>query len=154
MHGHFGHEIHLDTKLGGLLRKDHTCQIIRLRILLPVDEMLTGHNAHGVAENASTRMRARPQANDLWPQINGTIIAIVGNVIEGDVDRHRAAPARSLGHSSLRKSCAKKVRRRHPDSDGVPFTVAPQGSVSNAWGAFPSNCRHAAIPDGRLRRWF
>ena len=106
MHGHFGDEIHFDPKIGRLLREDHACQIIGLRVLLPVNEVLTRHHPHGVTENARTRMRTRPQPDDLRPQIDGAIITVMGDVIEGNVDRHSATPERSLGHPPSRKSCA------------------------------------------------
>ena len=67
MHGHFSHEIDFDTKLGGLFRKDHPGQIVCLRILLPVDEVITRNDPHRVAENARTCVRAGSQANDLGP---------------------------------------------------------------------------------------
>ena len=46
MNRHFGDEIHFDAKLGGLFGEDHAGQIIGLRVLLPVNEMLTRHNPH------------------------------------------------------------------------------------------------------------
>ena len=42
---HLRHEIHLDLELLGLLREDEPREVVRLRILLPIDEMFAGRRS-------------------------------------------------------------------------------------------------------------
>lgn len=81
VHRHFCHEINFDTKLGGFLRKHHPCQIVCLRVLLPVNKMLARNHSHRITQHARAGMGTGPQSDNLRPQINGPIIAIMGNVI-------------------------------------------------------------------------
>ena len=80
-HRHFGDQINLDTQFPGFFREDQTGQIVALRILLPVDEMLLGANFQGVREDARPGVRTRTQADYLRPQIDQAIIGIMRNVI-------------------------------------------------------------------------
>ncbi|KES02876.1 hypothetical protein HN51_24125 [Ectopseudomonas mendocina] len=58
-HRHFGDQIHLDLELAGLLREHQTCQVVALRVLLPVDEMFARLDLQCVGENARTAVRRR-----------------------------------------------------------------------------------------------
>jgi hypothetical protein len=60
-------EIHLDLELARFLRDDDPREIVRLRILLPVDEVLLGRDAHRVGEDRRARVRRRAQADTCGP---------------------------------------------------------------------------------------
>ena len=91
-HGHFGDQIHLDPKLGRLVRKNEPREIVRLRILLPVDEMIRRCDAQGIRQHAGSRMRRRTQTDDLRPEADAAVILILSNVIERDVDGQARRP--------------------------------------------------------------
>jgi len=87
-HRHFRDQVHFHQKLTSLFRKNQAREIVGLRVLLPVNEMLFGRNAQRVAQNARARMRCRAQANDLWTQRNGPVVFVMCFMMEGNVDRH------------------------------------------------------------------
>ncbi len=88
-HRHLGDEIDLDAKEGRHLREHQPRQVVRLRVLLPVDEVRARLDAHRIAEDARARMRRRPQPNDLRAEMDRPVVAVVGDVVERDVDRHQ-----------------------------------------------------------------
>ena len=83
---HFGHQVHLDPELTGLLRKHQARQVIALRILLPVDEMIGRRDIQGIGEDRGARMGGRAQAHDLRPEIDQAVVTVVGDMAQGDVD--------------------------------------------------------------------
>ena len=86
-------EIDLDLQLVATLGKYQPRQIIRLGVLLPVDEVLRRCHRQRVGQNRRSRMRRRPQANHLWPDQDRSRIAIVGDVAECDMNGHGLLPA-------------------------------------------------------------
>ena len=74
---HFGHQIHLNPELTGFFREDEARQVVALRVLLPVDEMRFRADFQRVRKNAGTGMRTRPQADQLRPEIDQAVIAVV-----------------------------------------------------------------------------
>ena len=87
-HRHLGHQIDLDAERGGLVRKHQTRQVVRLRVLLPVDEVGGRFDPHRVAQDAGARMRRRTQTHDLWTQVDGPVVAVVRHMVQRDVDGH------------------------------------------------------------------
>jgi len=51
-YGHLGDEIDFDEELAGFFGEYETGEVVRLRILLPVDEVFLRGHAQGVAQNA------------------------------------------------------------------------------------------------------
>ena len=90
--GHFGHEIDCNAHLARLLRKGEARQEIGLRVLLPVDEVLGGLDPQRISEDACPAVRRRSQAHDLRTQCDESIVAIVRDMIECDMDRHEEPP--------------------------------------------------------------
>jgi hypothetical protein len=88
-HRHLGDQIDLDPEFAGLFREDQARQVIALRVLLPVDEVLFRTDLQRIGKDACPRMRTRTQANDLRPEIDQAIVVIVRDVIQCDVDGHR-----------------------------------------------------------------
>ncbi len=87
-HRHLGDEIDLDLELAGFFRKDQAREIVRLRVLLPVDEVSAGRDLQRIAEDRRAAMRRRAQADDLRREADGPVIAVVRDVVESGVDRH------------------------------------------------------------------
>ena len=85
---HFGDEVDLDAQLARRFGECDACQIIRLRVLLPVDEMLGGINFQRVRQDAGTAMRRGTQPDDLRTQRDLPVIAVMHNMVERYVDRH------------------------------------------------------------------
>ena len=91
-HRHLGHEVDLDAERRGLVGEHQPREVVRLRVLLPVDEMLFGLDPHRVAQDAGSRMRRRAQAHDLRAEGDRPVVAVVGHVVERDVDGHGDSP--------------------------------------------------------------
>jgi hypothetical protein len=85
---HLGHQVHLDPQFARGFGKHQARQPVRLRVLLPVEEMFRRRDALRVREHRSARMRRRAQANHLRSEQDRTVVAIVGYVTESDVYRH------------------------------------------------------------------
>ena len=69
-------------------------QVVRLRVLLPIDEMRLRRDFQRVGEDAGARVRAGPQADDLRAEIDQPVVGIMRDVVEGDVDGHGWAPGK------------------------------------------------------------
>jgi hypothetical protein len=87
-HRHAGDQIDLDAELARLLGEDQARQVVGLRVLLPVDEMLPWGDLQRVAEDRRARVRRWPQANDLRRKRDQAVIAIVSYVVEGNMYGH------------------------------------------------------------------
>src|SRR6185295_20256457 len=58
------------------------------RVLLPVDEMRGGLDAHRVRQDARARMRRRAQPHDLRAEVDRPVVPVMRDVVQRDVDRH------------------------------------------------------------------
>ena len=67
-HRHLGDQVHLDAQLARLLREHEAREVVSLRVLLPVDEMLCRRDLQRIGKDARAAMRRRTQADDLWPE--------------------------------------------------------------------------------------
>ena len=85
---HLGHQVDLDLEFGGLLREHQARQVVRFRVLLPVDEVRLGQHAQRIAQDAGTAVRGGTQADDLRTQVDGTVVLVRGDMVQGHVDRH------------------------------------------------------------------
>src|SRR5688572_24084556 len=86
--GQLSYHLDLNTQFARLLRKDDARDVVRLRILLPVDEMLLRRHLHRVAENSRAAVWRRPQANGLRSERDRTVVAVASQMSEGHVYRH------------------------------------------------------------------
>ncbi len=85
---HLGDEVHLDAQLPGLLREHEAREVVSLRILLPVDEVVVRRDLQRVRQDARAAVRRGAQAHDLGAEAHEAIVAVVRDVIERDMDGH------------------------------------------------------------------
>ena len=91
--GHLGHQVNRDLELAGLVGEDEAGQVIGEGVLLPVDEVQRGLHPQGIAEDARAAVRGRAQPHHLRRQAHQPVVAVVGDVGEGDVDGQGSTPA-------------------------------------------------------------
>ncbi len=80
-HRHLGDEVDLDAQQRRLVGEDESRQVVGLRVLLPVDEVRLGLDAHRIAQDAGARMRRGPQPDDLRPERDRTVVRVTGDVV-------------------------------------------------------------------------
>src|SRR6185436_12848211 len=88
-HRHFGYQIDFDKKLGRLVRKHETRDVVAEWILLPVDKMFLWQNVERVAQNWRAAMRRGPQPDEVWGLPDRAIVGVVRPVVECDMNGHR-----------------------------------------------------------------
>ncbi len=79
---HFGDQIDCDRKHVGRLGKDQPRQIIAVRVLLPVDEMVVRLDLQRISRDRRPAMRRRTQPDDLRPERNRTVVGIAGGMVK------------------------------------------------------------------------
>jgi hypothetical protein len=94
---HVGHKIDFHLKFTNWFGVDDPCQIVAVRILLPVQKIAFGLDLESVTENGCPTVRGRPQPDDVGAHMNGAVVAIMGLVIECDVERHKDSTAHQEG---------------------------------------------------------
>ena len=87
-HLHVGDEVDSDRELLGLLRKDVAGDPVAVGVLLPVHEMLGGQHFERIALDGSAAVRRRPQPDHLRAEADRPVVAVAGDVVEADEERH------------------------------------------------------------------
>ena len=87
-YSHLGDEIHLHAELARGLLEYQPRKIVRLAILLPVEEVLCRFHPQRIGKYARAAVRGRTQPHHLRTKRYQPVIAVVGDVIEGDVNGH------------------------------------------------------------------
>src|SRR3981081_1855608 len=72
----------------GLPREDQARQVVALRVLLPVDEMLFGLDGERVGQHRCARMRRRTQPYDLRAERHGLVVSVGRSMMQRDLDAH------------------------------------------------------------------
>ncbi len=160
---HFGEHVDRDRKFVGRLREHQPRQIIAVRILLPVDEMVLGLDLQRIGQDRRAAMRGRPQADDLRPERHRAVIGIAGGVVEFRENGHcgeclswrrvvpfmgigtRACHVRIAGFSSQRRATCRKMRRL---GEGPHGKVG--GTFSDARGMTSTATSTSWPPDERM----
>ena len=88
-HRHFRDQVHGHFELCGFLRKNQSSLVIGKGVLLPVDEMLYGLDFQAVRQNPAAAVWGWAQTNNLWPQLDGTVVTVVRNVVQCGVNGHK-----------------------------------------------------------------
>ncbi len=84
----FKDQIDLDAEMRGFFREDDARQPVAERVLLPVEEVAGGLDFQRIGLNVGAGMRRRAQADDLGPQGDRPVVAIVGNVMQRRKEAH------------------------------------------------------------------
>ena len=90
--GELGDQVHLDAQLPRLVREDDARQVVALRVLLPVDEVMLGRDPQRVGQDRRAAVRGGPEAHDLGREPDPPVVSIGADVVEGDVNGHDALP--------------------------------------------------------------
>ena len=91
-HRHVGDQVDHDLEQVGLLREDQAGEVVALRVLLPVDEVLLGLDAQRVGQDMGPRVRRRPQPHDLRTQRDRPVVPVGRAMMQCDVNAHDAMP--------------------------------------------------------------
>ena len=96
-HRHLGDEVDLDRQLAGGLGEDEAGEIVAVRILLPVDEVLCRQDFQRIGEDAGPAVRRGTEPDDLRPEMDRPVVAVGGLVVERHVHDHdgRVPPSAS-----------------------------------------------------------
>ena len=85
---HVGHEVDRDLELARLLRDHQAREVVALRILLPVDEVLRRLDLERIGQDRRAAVRRRAQSHDLRTQRNQPVVRVGRPVVKGDVYAH------------------------------------------------------------------
>ena len=145
----------------GLLREHQPRQVVGLRVLLPVDEVLRRRHAQRIGEDASAQCGAGPQAHDLGTQAHAPVVAVVRDVIERDVNRHRGIirSARNKSRAPICIRCSRatcgQLRCSLARARGRWYvrTIERTLTMSTDWTTYPSAGLHDELigPAGGAR---
>jgi hypothetical protein len=78
------------------LRKNHPRLPVAVRVLLPVDEVVSGLDLQRIIRHRSARMRRRAEPDNLRSELNGAAVIIAGEVMECCTDHARIRGAKML----------------------------------------------------------
>ncbi|MNF64412.1 hypothetical protein D3C84_461410 [compost metagenome] len=90
---HLGQQIDLDAQLISFFREHQPRQVVALRVLLPVDEVLLGRDFQRIRQNPRAAVGGGTQANDLRAEFDSAVIAVMRDVVQCDMNRHGVPPA-------------------------------------------------------------
>ena len=88
VHRHLHHQVDGDLEFGGGLGEHQARLVVGKRVLLPVDEVVAGLDALRIREHLGAAVRRGTQTNHLWPQFDKTVVPIMRDVAQGNVDGH------------------------------------------------------------------
>ncbi len=134
---HVGHEVDRDLELPGLFREHQPREVIALRVLLPVDEVLRWGDFQRVGQHGRPRMRRRSEPNDLGPQGHQPVIRIGRSMMQRDLDTH-ASPGQSKQVTCQARLISKFTNRKAKNDFSV--NGLPE-SCSNAISAMRQKTR-------------
>jgi hypothetical protein len=100
---HLGDQIDGDLELARHLREHQAREVVRERILLPVDEVVGGFDLQRVRQDRRAAVGRRAQADDLRAERDESVVLVVRDVVQCDVDGQGQLPE---------KTCLRAVERR------------------------------------------
>ena len=110
VHRHVHDHIHRDLEFAGLLGEHQARLVVGKGVLLPIDEMPGRLHLQCIRDDLAAAMWRRAQAYDLRSEGYPAVVAVVGDVVQGGVDRHtgsRVGAGRPGGRrSSTTRRCA------------------------------------------------
>jgi hypothetical protein len=87
-HRHVGDQIDRDVEPGCLLREHEPRQVVALRILLPVDEVVLGLDLERVGKDRCAAVRSGAQAHDLRSECYRPVVFVGRSMMQCDLDAH------------------------------------------------------------------
>lgn len=109
-HRHLGDEIDLDAEFAGGFGKDEAGEVVRLRILLPVEEVFFGRDLQRVAEHRRAAVRGGAQPHHVRGKAHRPVELVACEVAESDVDGHAAWPITEHGPCQCRGGNPSRLR--------------------------------------------
>ena len=85
---HFDHQVDGDLEFFDLFREHQARLVVGKRVLLPVDEVASGFDFERIRHHCAAAMRRRSQAHNLWPEGDRAVVGVMGDVVEGGLNRH------------------------------------------------------------------
>ena len=85
---HFGYYFYLNLEFPHGFWERQSRIPIGKGVLLPVDEVFTPGDFLGVAQDWGPAVRGGPESDDVRSVLNGTIVLVVRDMLERDVDGH------------------------------------------------------------------
>ena len=85
---HFGNQIDFHRELRGWLREDQAREIVALRVLLPVDEVVLGKNFQRIGEDRRAAVRGGAQPDDLRSERYPPVVPVAGLMVKRNVNGH------------------------------------------------------------------
>ena len=122
-HRHLGHEVDLDPQLRHRVREGQPGVPVRERVLLPVDKVNAPVDAQRMAQDAGLAVWGRTQPDDVGPMRDRLLVAVMGEVVEGNVYGHgvvrRLNAPRCSGCADSMWACGMRRKcRRSPSRPG------------------------------------
>ena len=87
-HRHVGDQVDHDLEELGLFGEDQARQVVALRVLLPIDEMLRRLDGERVGHDGRAGVRRRTQPHDLRPERHGLVVSVGRSMMQRDLDAH------------------------------------------------------------------
>ncbi|MCY1167253.1 hypothetical protein D9M73_72130 [compost metagenome] len=85
-HHHVNHKVHRDLEFPRRLRENQPGLVVCKRVLLPVDEVVRRLDLQRIRQHLGPAVRGRAQAHNLRPQLDQSVVFVMGDVAEGNVD--------------------------------------------------------------------
>ena len=83
---HIDHHVHRHLEFTRWLGEHQARLVVGKRVLLPVDEMICWLDSQRIRQNLRSAVRCRAQPHNLGAERDQTVIFVVGNVAEGNVN--------------------------------------------------------------------
>ena len=88
VHRHLGDQVDFDAQLVDFFGESQPGNVVALRILLPVEEVIRRRDAQGVRDDRRPAMRRRTKAHELRRESDQPIVAIGRDMMKRDVNGH------------------------------------------------------------------
>src|ERR1035438_7845494 len=87
---HLRYQIHFHQEFGGRFSENQTSEIVGLRVLLPVQEVVLGMNFERIGQDRCAAMGCWPQPDNLGSKLYETVVPILSFMIQCNLNRHRS----------------------------------------------------------------
>ena len=109
-HRHLGDQPDLDRKARGGLGDHEAGEVVAVRVLLPVEEVLFRLDLEAVAHDARAAVRCGAQADDLRAQLDRPVIGVGGAMLQRNVKSHgNPSPLADPGENMPRRASPVKA---------------------------------------------